>query len=367
MLNGIVDWQNFELFVKELYAANEDLIVEHDVTELGKSGTTRQIDVKVTQRSLLHDYVTIIECKYWNKPIERTIVDIVAASLEDLGAAKAAIFTTKGYQSGAEIYAKSKGIDIFVVREPLDAEWGAPGRYLEMYLNTVSGQSSTVKFPNAQAMLLVQNYPESTTLSMSLDKDNVGNPEYQLFSILDGNQGPNLTTVLQEIHKSVTEVVNRCFGYHDKYLDKLVTIMSDVSIDISEFQYRQLRKQFGAINFDKLAMNFVTQLHRSKLSVDRAGSLEYGLIVQNYITDKSHYVSKDKDGVISLSEYNEHESDDPNDKAFVNGSTVDLYTQPWTNIDIDKSNVVAETSELHFKIVQCENAIGFDVVFEAQS
>jgi len=111
-LYKLFDWKNFELFVKDLYSSDGNVLVEHNVTETGKSGATRQIDVKVTQTTTLHTYKTIIECKFWKKAVERSTVDIVAASIEDLNASKGVIFTTKGYQQGAETYAKSKNIDI---------------------------------------------------------------------------------------------------------------------------------------------------------------------------------------------------------------------------------------------------------------
>lgn len=54
----------------------------------------------------------------------------MAASIRDLGANKGAIFTTKGYEEGALLYAKNENIDIFVIRDINDDEWGQPGRHI---------------------------------------------------------------------------------------------------------------------------------------------------------------------------------------------------------------------------------------------
>jgi hypothetical protein len=53
-LTQLIDWKDFELFVAEFYKDDGDLIIQHDVTEIGKSQAKRQIDVLVTQKTKLH-------------------------------------------------------------------------------------------------------------------------------------------------------------------------------------------------------------------------------------------------------------------------------------------------------------------------
>ena len=40
------------------------------------------------------------------------------------------IFTTKGYEKGAKTYASSINIDLFIVRDLTEEEWGLPGRHV---------------------------------------------------------------------------------------------------------------------------------------------------------------------------------------------------------------------------------------------
>src|SRR5688572_12767487 len=110
-INSLIDWKNFELFVAELYRDSEHVTVEHNVTEVGKSGAKRQIDVRVFQRTKLHTLKIIIECKRWKDKVDRPVLDVLAAGIEDLGASKGVIFNTRGYEEGAIQYAKSKNID----------------------------------------------------------------------------------------------------------------------------------------------------------------------------------------------------------------------------------------------------------------
>jgi hypothetical protein len=56
-LDKLVDGQDFERFVHDLYAEDADLEVEHDVTLAGKSGAPRQTDVLFRHRAGGHEYL----------------------------------------------------------------------------------------------------------------------------------------------------------------------------------------------------------------------------------------------------------------------------------------------------------------------
>ena len=60
-LDQLVDWQDFEQFVRDLYAQDADLTVEHDVTREGRSGARRQIDVMFAHRADGMTYTTLVE------------------------------------------------------------------------------------------------------------------------------------------------------------------------------------------------------------------------------------------------------------------------------------------------------------------
>lgn len=118
------DWAEFEKFVRDLYAGDGDVVVERDVTELDRYGATRQTDIRITRRTRFHTLVTLVECKRWKDPVSRDRIDVLAASVEALGANNGALFTTTGFEEGAIAYAKGKGIDAFVIRDltPVECE-----------------------------------------------------------------------------------------------------------------------------------------------------------------------------------------------------------------------------------------------------
>src|SRR5689334_4758957 len=106
-LDQLVDWRDFETFVRDLYAEDTNLTVEHDVTLRGKSGAARQIDVLFRHKAGGHTYLTLVECKRWKEPVSRDRIDVLVAAIKDLNASKGVLFTTSGYEAGAEAYARS--------------------------------------------------------------------------------------------------------------------------------------------------------------------------------------------------------------------------------------------------------------------
>lgn len=55
-------------------------------------------------------FIVLVECKRYNRPVERDHVMTLWAKLQDVNAQKAMIFSTCGFQSGALEYARSKNI-----------------------------------------------------------------------------------------------------------------------------------------------------------------------------------------------------------------------------------------------------------------
>lgn len=153
-LNELIqDWGGFEDLVKELHD-DGTVSVQRDVTLTGKSGATRQIDVLMKHNKGPYEYLTLIECKFLNRSVERSHVDVLEASMKDLNASKGVIFTTVGFQKGAESYAKANDINIFVIRDLTDEEWGLPGKIIDFYLQILSKSILDIQFPNTTSLAL---------------------------------------------------------------------------------------------------------------------------------------------------------------------------------------------------------------------
>jgi len=84
--------------------------VEH-LVQLPGTGGEYEIDA-VAEFSIFQGarIVVLVECKRYNRPVEREVVLSLISKLRDVGAHKAIIFSTSGFQRGALEYAAAKGI-----------------------------------------------------------------------------------------------------------------------------------------------------------------------------------------------------------------------------------------------------------------
>jgi hypothetical protein len=169
-LDQLVDWRRFEDFVREVHDLDPNVVAKRNVTEVGRSGAKRQIDVKLTQVIGDETQVTLIECKRWKEKVDRQRVDVLVASVEDLDAAHGVMFTTSGYEPGAEAYAKHKGVEIFVVRDLTDEEWGRPGRLVWFDVHYYAGTPQNLDFGPGELLAFGKEPPENMELNLVIGK-----------------------------------------------------------------------------------------------------------------------------------------------------------------------------------------------------
>jgi len=74
-----MDWQNYETTVRNIYETlgkNYGVSIEcygKNCKRTGKSGIEHQIDVLSSHSDGVHTYFTAVECKYWNKKVNKDI------------------------------------------------------------------------------------------------------------------------------------------------------------------------------------------------------------------------------------------------------------------------------------------------------
>lgn len=348
----LVDWKDFELFVQKLYQEDGSLTVEHDVTIKGKSGAKRQIDVLITQETKLHKYKTLVECKRWKEKIDRSIIDILYASIEDLNASKGVVFTTSGYEAGAEKYAASKNIDIFVVRELTAEEWGLPGRIVHFYMHLYASKFNDISMSNATLIPLVKNYNSNLNLNIVITNDKELDNDLFLYSVEDGSKGTHLVKLLSEkqndlVHK-ISEGINMPFEEGKK--DSCMAVLSDVEIDFSNYEFRQLRLRQGAVNMDKLTCKLLTHVNQTVFHLDRGENLNLALVIDNYIAQQKHIVSQVTDQTnLQISENLANKlirEKIAKGEVLENESILKVFVEPWVDIELTGNEFMATTEKL---------------------
>ncbi|GGE90895.1 Restriction endonuclease [Chishuiella changwenlii] len=118
-----IDWKTYESITKYIYKTlGKEFGVKikcygNTCKVKGKSGVEHQIDVLTSHSNGIHEYLTAIECKYWNKKINKDIVMKIANTIEDSGINKGVIVCKKGFTTDGFNYAKYKNIDLVELRE----------------------------------------------------------------------------------------------------------------------------------------------------------------------------------------------------------------------------------------------------------
>lgn len=69
-----------------------------------------EIDVTVRFTALGANFLVLVECKHYKNPVKRETIQSLHGKVQSLGAQKAVLFSTSGFQSGALEFAKAHGI-----------------------------------------------------------------------------------------------------------------------------------------------------------------------------------------------------------------------------------------------------------------
>lgn len=114
--------------------------VERDVKLRGVSGQEHQIDVCWEYQQIGITYQTAVECKCYKRKVNIGKVRDFSGVLSDVPNLRGIFATRSGYQSGAVKFAKARGIELRIIREPeeQDYDWKFLNiKYLAPYANVL--------------------------------------------------------------------------------------------------------------------------------------------------------------------------------------------------------------------------------------
>jgi len=347
-LHKLVDWRDFEQFVASLYETHDQVIVEHNITENGKSGAPRQTDVRVTATQAFHKIVILVECKRWKEKVSRDRIDVLAASVEDLNANKGVIFTTSGYEPRAQAYAKHKGIDAYVVRDLTDEEWGLPGREVRLWLRMCGSTITNIALPDLQMIPLVEDPPTNLPLDLTISRDGALDPDLHLHSVKTGERGPHLLSRMLDFQSVLQEHVNA--GAPRDKEDMALTVSTPVRVNFSKAEFRQLRLAPGAVALDIVEFQLRTRITQTLLRFDRGAGLDVVLAVEDLFgTQRSLVTRKAPDETLALGPLRDLTRDPPSDEVLKkNDSVLLVFLEPWVTLDFQPTDKQGETSLIEF-------------------
>lgn len=139
-----MDWNEYENLTKWIYETigrANGVVIEgygNDCKIQGNSGVEHQIDVLASHSDGFHKYQTDIECKYWNKNVDKDVVMKVKSIVDDCNFSKGIIVSKKGFTLDAIKYANHVGVDLVVLREPLDEDWKGRVKNICIQINALT-------------------------------------------------------------------------------------------------------------------------------------------------------------------------------------------------------------------------------------
>lgn len=106
-------WKNFEHLVAAIHkAADQGANVRWNEKING-----RQFDVVIRFKKGMYDYVTIVECKDYKKPVSVEKIDALVTKARDVGANNVIMASSSGFQSGAKETAKRHSITLLNISD----------------------------------------------------------------------------------------------------------------------------------------------------------------------------------------------------------------------------------------------------------
>ena len=145
-------WEEYEEVTKYIYETigkEKGVTIEcfgNDCKVTGKSTVRHQIDVLTNFSDGLHNYKTAIECKYWNKNIDKDIIMKVAEIIEDAGINKGVIVSKNGFTPDAISFAKYKNIGLVELREFTEGDWEGRIKTISFKMNMLLPEIHNLEF-----------------------------------------------------------------------------------------------------------------------------------------------------------------------------------------------------------------------------
>ena len=301
-----------------------DTTAQHNIKLKGQSGVSRQIDVLITHKQGIFEHKILGECRYWKSKIKRSHVDEMVTAVKDLGASKGAIFTTKGFQSGAKKIAETNNIDLFLVRELTHEEWGRPGRHIKFYLHIIKRSIYNLEIPNPLKAIVLdpssfdqRNTHLSIHLGNKKSKTPILNPDGTVDSTLEEKLEAATT-------KAMSIIFDKSFIFNSGkngtyYISNPVVAPFTPPLRIS--------LPGGLALLPELKFELALKIEQSLLEFDRMEPYVYALALEDCINRKSFVSAKKIENLSSINICSKQ--NDSDEEVLKNGSIIRVTTSYW--------------------------------------
>jgi hypothetical protein len=112
-------WKQFEKLVAKIHElfSNDAKITVNDKVIGKRTGQEREIDISIKFAQGFYEYFLAIECKDYKKPVSIDKIEAFSTKLQDIGANKGIVVSSKGFQEGAIKSAGVNDIELYTFEE----------------------------------------------------------------------------------------------------------------------------------------------------------------------------------------------------------------------------------------------------------
>jgi hypothetical protein len=114
--------KEYEVFEKVVASVFEQLSNDHTVKHNDKING-RQVDVSIRAKIAGIDLLIIVQCKAYKTKLDVTYVDELLGTMQDIGAHRGVLVSTKGFSGRAIQRAARCGIDLCIVKDAENRNW----------------------------------------------------------------------------------------------------------------------------------------------------------------------------------------------------------------------------------------------------
>jgi len=345
---------DFRRFVTEVTATGGPPSVECHATQEGKSGRKYVLDVVVTPSADSTKAPVIINCQIAERTVGASDLAELSELMDDLGAVRAGVFCLGTTDASIEADARSRRIHLFPI---LNMPPGGLKRKAKKYrAQAVSwiGNYRDLEFGEVALIPLVSQVPQQPTLKAEFDAFHQGRDALHLFSVKTGQPGNHLMSLMQNKQMELLQFFKNDPGFRSLVRpDRKLAVQSPILFDFSDYEHRQLRLAYGAVNLKTIEGFFYTFVigQESDYSTDALALLPAA--VKQFISPRKTQIKWHEtqapihDGYMHVGPVLE--------EAIVAGDAVDdlvgleFFFPPWVNYKMDGSEMKNTTNKIVVK------------------
>jgi len=120
-----------------------------------------------------------------------------------------------------------------------------------------------------------------------------------------------------------------------------------VKLNFLNYPFKFFKHDSGYITFSSISFSHHESLTQQKMEFDRAASIDFALVVENYITNQRNFAIKSKeDEQLNLSEPIESSKEISNQQTLKNGSIIKITLEHYVSYELQPTAKITKMPDV---------------------